>query len=196
MRLVTESILCFDVSSSSLILGTEDGRVMLWSDVMKKRSPKPCIIRKKQKDSSVNAVQFSSGNIIFVVTSKSVETYDTSTQRRVLTLNESNGAPRVGCTTLLESQIAVAQSDGAVYLYTSELKGKCFAFQNQIERVRWVQNRYLLVESVNERGIHQIDIQDLEHRLVVSHFLFDTSLCCSLCLRSGVESFSSRQIMK
>ena len=170
VRLVTESILCFDVSSSSLILGTEDGRVMLWSDVTKKRSPKPCIIRKKQKDSSVNAVQFSSSNIIFVVTSKSVETYDTSTQRRVLTLNESNGAPRVGCTTLLESQIAVAQSDGAVYLYTSELKGKCFAFQNQIERVRWVQNRYLLVESVNERGIHQIDIQDLEHRLVVSHF--------------------------
>ena len=91
---MTESILCFDVSSSSLILGIEDGSVMLWSDVMKKRSLKPCIIRKKQKDSSVNAVQFSSGNIIFVVTSKSVETYDTSTQRRVLTLNESNGAPR------------------------------------------------------------------------------------------------------
>ena len=143
VRLVTESILCFDVSSSSLILGTEDGRVILWSDVMKKRSPKPCIIRKKQKDSSVNAVQFSSGNIIFVVTSKSVETYDTSTQRGVRILNESNGAPRVGCTTLLESQIAVAQSDGAVYLYTSELKGKCFAFQNQIERVRWVRRSLL-----------------------------------------------------
>ena len=160
---MAESILCFDVSSSSLILGTEDGRVILWSDVMKKRSPKPCIIRKKQKDSSVDAVQFSSGNIIFVVTSKSVETYDTSTQRGVRILNESNGAPRVGCTTLLESQIAVAQSDGAVYLYvlfefvskcnhgfkyiehryTSELKGKCFAFQNQIERVRWVRRSLL-----------------------------------------------------
>ena len=96
VRLVRESkILCFDVCSGALIVGTEDGRVVVWRDVMKKPSPKKVIIREKRKDSSVNAVQFSSGNIIFVVTSKSVETYDTLTRKRVRILNESMGCTHI-----------------------------------------------------------------------------------------------------
>ena len=183
-------VTCFDATSDLRMMtaGLADGKVLLWRGGLLSVRPPTEVLRENDGDPVTKLTFVRSDDrrkSLFVVTSRTVCVKTVVTRQvarsEVALSDDAGAAPHCVAAIPQTGQIAVVSSkDNAVYFFTTELRGRCYAFDRVKTRMCWVRERFLLIESVAPIGAEDdprrhprqrhVDVYDLERRLSVFHF--------------------------
>ncbi|RVE45456.1 hypothetical protein evm_009891 [Chilo suppressalis] len=164
---------------SLLAVGFQDGSVTLFrGDIARQRSGKMKTLP-DSGSSPITGLAFKGTEKLFVVSRSSVMVYWLGAERCV-TL-EARGAPPQCCVLATNHRLTVAIDD-AIYCYTTEGRGPCYALEGEKVRLNWF--RSYLVITTNEKSAastssgsssksHHITILDIQNKFIVFSKTFD-----------------------
>ncbi|KAK6628467.1 hypothetical protein RUM43_002282 [Polyplax serrata] len=185
-KAVQPSCLCIHEGSNLLAVGFYDGSILLFrGDITRDRSSKPKLLR--DTGSSLTGLAFrtfSKYTFLFVSTEEQVLFYDVSVKDKELKVELDNIGCQLNCSLMAESSqganFVVARND-AVYCYTTDGKGPCYAVEGVKVLIQW-SKMYLVIISKEETSSnafltasrdssasenHEVTILDMQNKLIV-----------------------------
>lgn len=172
LRPTMSSALAIHENKSLLAVGFLDGSVSLFrGDITRQRSWKMRTLS-DSGPSPITGLAFKGKEQLFVVSRACVSVYWTSSDRSAV-LDNIGASPL--CSVLADKQLMIARPD-AIYCYTTEGRGPCYALEGEKLRLDWFRN-YLVITtaetpvevSSQNRGAkgNLITILDIQNKFIV-----------------------------
>ncbi|XP_028167464.1 vacuolar protein sorting-associated protein 11 homolog [Ostrinia furnacalis] len=165
-----------------LAVGFQDGSVSLFrGDIARQRSGKMKTLP-DSGTSPITGLAFKGADKLFVVSRACIMLYWLNSERCV-TLDAKGAAP--GCCVLADKHRLTVAIDDAIYCYTTEGRGPCYALEGEKVRLNWF--RSYLVITTNEPApktaaststapapkSHHITILDIQNKFIVFSKTFE-----------------------
>lgn len=181
MRPTPTTALAVHENKNLLAVGFQDGSVTLFrGDITRQRSAKMKTFT-ETGTSPITGLAFKGADKLFVVSRASVVVVCLNTER-VVSLGSKGAAP--GCTVLADKHRLTVAANDAIYCYTTEGRGPCYALQGEKVQLNWF--RSYLVITTNEAPTssaststgtvqkqHHITILDIQNKFIVFAKTFD-----------------------
>ncbi|XP_063625804.1 vacuolar protein sorting-associated protein 11 homolog [Cydia splendana] len=172
MRATPATALAVHDNKNLLAVGFQDGSVTLYrGDIARQRSGKMKTLM-DSGTSPITGLAFSGADKLFVVSRASVLMYWLGTERCV-TL-DSKGA-LAGCSVHDRHRLTVA-TDDAIFCYTSEGRGPCYAIEGEKVRLDWFHSYLVITTTASKHGAapaHRLTILDIQNKFIVFEKTFE-----------------------
>lgn len=168
----TSSPVCFGVSENLMFLaiGYDNGTVVLYrGDVTKEKGTKQkTILEGPDPISGLSFRITNTGVFLYVATEKDVFLLNVTTRERETKIHlDSLGCERglsVAASNQAETQFVTGRSD-AVYCYTPEGRGQCYAFEGKKKLLNWFRN-YLTVVTEDGTDKAIVTVFDVQNKFI------------------------------
>ncbi|XP_026321617.1 vacuolar protein sorting-associated protein 11 homolog [Hyposmocoma kahamanoa] len=180
MRSTPTTALAVHDNKNLLAVGFQDGSVSLFrGDISRQRSGKMKTLS-DSGTSPITGLAFKGADKLFVVSRSCIMVYWLGADRCV-TLDAMGAAP--GCSVLADKHRLTVANNDAIYCYTTEGRGPCYALEGEKVRLNWF--RSYLVITTNESPpkastssapapkSHHITILDIQNKFIVFSKTFD-----------------------
>lgn len=157
-KAVRPTCVCVHEGVNLLAVSFEDGSILLFrGDLTRDRSSKPKLL----KDCGINSITglaFRTSAkccFLFVTSTEQVFFYDVSTKDKEIKISLDNVGCQPGCSIMAESphgaNFVVGRSD-AVYCYTADGKGPCYAVEGEKILIQWSKMYLVIVSKEESKG--------------------------------------------
>ncbi|KAJ0174764.1 hypothetical protein K1T71_009872 [Dendrolimus kikuchii] len=182
MRPTPATALAVHDNKNLLAVGFQDGSVTLFrGDITRQRSGKMKTLS-DTGTSPITGLAFKGAEKLFVVSRACVMVICINAER-VVTLDAMGAA--VGCTVLADKHRLTVATNDAIYCYTTEGRGPCYALEGEKVRLNWFRS-YLVIttnETPNKSSastssgpipkLHHITILDIQNKFIVFSKTFE-----------------------
>ncbi|KAG2183841.1 hypothetical protein INT44_008852 [Umbelopsis vinacea] len=133
---------------TQIAVGLANGTVILIrGDLQKERTTKQKVIHEGSEPiTGLGFREQTKSIILFMVTTSSVMTYNTTATKPTTTTLDDQGCG-LGCAVMSDSQDMILGRDEAIYQYDSTGRGPCFAYESPKTSLTWFKSTYLIITS-------------------------------------------------
>ncbi|GAB5588557.1 Vacuolar protein sorting-associated protein 11 [Umbelopsis nana] len=133
---------------TQIAVGLANGTVVLIrGDLQKERTTKQKVIHEGSEPiTGLGFREQTKSTILFMVTTNSVMTYNTTATKPTTTTLDDQGCG-LGCAVMSDSQDMILGRDEAIYQYDSTGRGPCFAYESPKTALTWFKSTYLIITS-------------------------------------------------
>ncbi|KPJ02358.1 Vacuolar protein sorting-associated protein 11-like [Papilio xuthus] len=164
-----------------LAVGFQDGSVSLFrGDISRQRSGKMKTLP-DSGTSPITGLAFKGADKLFVVSRSTTLVYRLG-EERCITLDAMGAAPQ--CSVLADRQCFTVAATDAIYCYTAEVRGPCYALAGEKVLINWFRNYLIIVTnemptknvpstSNTISKTHHLTILDIQNKFIVFSKTFD-----------------------
>ncbi|XP_013140949.1 PREDICTED: vacuolar protein sorting-associated protein 11 homolog [Papilio polytes] len=162
-------------------VGFQDGAVSLFrGDISRQRSGKMRTLP-DSGTSPITGLAFKGADKLFVVSRSATLVYRLC-EERCVTLDAMGAAPH--CSVLAERQCFTVAATDAIYCYTAEVRGPCYALAGEKVLINWFRNYLIIVTneiqtkntpstSATANKSHHLTVLDIQNKFIVFSKTFD-----------------------